>query len=160
MESAVFWVEMLCRFDRAQCCVETYFSWACHLLLLVSCLAKLFYPEDGSNIFLWNLGLSPNCMELQPRRVCFSENGRIILDISVCFYCRRYILCAVLWSGLFTKSIVICFQGTARAVLWNDNNYRSYSTKGACLWVVEGHDPRKCHFPVTLLPLEQIPWSK
>jgi hypothetical protein len=26
MESAVVWVEMLCRFDRVKCCEETYFS--------------------------------------------------------------------------------------------------------------------------------------
>jgi hypothetical protein len=37
-------------------------------------LSLLFYPEDGGDMFLRNVGFSPNFMELQPRDPYRREN--------------------------------------------------------------------------------------
>jgi hypothetical protein len=41
-------------------------------------MAKLFDPEDGGDMLLRNMGLSPNYMELQPGRLYSSMNRWII----------------------------------------------------------------------------------
>jgi hypothetical protein len=62
MRSIGFWVIMPC-----------YGGPACYLLLLVSCLAYSFNPEDGGNMFLRMLS-SANHGALQPRWL-FSVTG-------------------------------------------------------------------------------------
>jgi hypothetical protein len=53
------------------------------LLLLVSCVVNSFHPEDGGDMFLRNICLSPNCTALQPSRRYSS-----LLVVTVVGFCK------------------------------------------------------------------------
>jgi hypothetical protein len=74
MKNMVFWILMLCNFERTQHFEGTHQVAGCHLFLVCFLLGLFFGPVDGSDMMLQNVTLSPNYTMLQPRKVYPTTN--------------------------------------------------------------------------------------